>query len=83
MNKTNQPAKPAQNKTTPSPTVNAFLIGFLIGIVVFSVAVNSWGFLTLIPLFLIYKLTRKPQSLETESEASPSEDSKAAKDIDA
>lgn len=37
-------------------TFNAFLVGFLIGIVIYSVVVNSWGFFTLIPLFFIYKL---------------------------
>jgi hypothetical protein len=47
-------AKRLKNK----PIISAFLIGFLFGIVVFSVAVNSFGFLMLIPLFLIYKLTR-------------------------
>jgi hypothetical protein len=47
-------AKRLKNK----PIITAFLIGFLFGIVVFSVAVNSFGFLMLIPLFLIYKLTR-------------------------
>ncbi|HEY9113140.1 MAG TPA: hypothetical protein VIN10_00485, partial [Bacteroidales bacterium] len=36
--------------------INALLIGFLIGIVIYSIAVNSWGFFTLIPLFLAYKL---------------------------
>lgn len=35
---------------------NAILIGFFIGIVVWSVAKNAVGFLTLIPLFFIYKL---------------------------
>ena len=46
-------------KIKPSPIIDAFLIGFLIGIIIFSVAVNSWGFLTLIPLFLIYGLLKK------------------------
>lgn len=36
--------------------VNAALIGFLIGIVIWSVAQNTWGLLTLIPLYFIYKL---------------------------
>ncbi len=36
--------------------VNAFLIGFLIGIVIYSVAANTFGFLMLIPLYMIYKL---------------------------
>ena len=36
--------------------MNAFLIGFLMGVVFYSVAKNTWGFLTLIPLFFAYKL---------------------------
>ncbi|MFT3981883.1 MAG: hypothetical protein QM687_15560 [Ferruginibacter sp.] len=35
---------------------NAVLIGFLIGIVLYSVLQNSWGFLTLIPLYFAYRL---------------------------
>ena len=42
--------------------INAALIGFLIGIVVWSVAKNTWGFLTLIPLFFIYKLVNKSKN---------------------
>lgn len=36
--------------------MNAGLIGFLVGIVVYSFVKNTWGLLTLIPLFLAYKL---------------------------
>nr|WP_199157462.1 hypothetical protein [Pedobacter sp. ASV2] len=36
--------------------INAILIGFLIGIVFFSVMNKTIGFLTIIPLFLVYKL---------------------------
>jgi len=43
-------------KMKSNSVLNAVLIGFLAGIIVYSVAKNSWGFLTLIPLFLIYKL---------------------------
>ncbi len=39
--------------------INAVLIGFLIGIVFYSIAKNSLGFFTLIPLFLAYKLINK------------------------
>jgi hypothetical protein len=46
-------------KIKPSPLVDAFFIGFLIGIVIFSVVANSWGFLTLIPLFMVYGLLKK------------------------
>lgn len=34
----------------------ALLIGFLIGIVLYSVVKNSLGFFTLIPLYFVYKL---------------------------
>ena len=49
--------------------MNALLIGFLIGIVVYSFIKNSLGFLTLIPLFLAYKLINnsKHSSKELES----------------
>lgn len=40
----------------------ALLIGFLIGIVIWSVAKNTWGFFTLIPLFFIYKLVNNSKS---------------------
>lgn len=48
-------------KIKPSPTIDAFFIGFLIGIIIFSVAVSTWGFLTLIPLYLIYLLLKKSE----------------------
>jgi hypothetical protein len=35
---------------------NALFIGFLAGIIIYSIAVNRIGWFTLIPLFLIYKL---------------------------
>lgn len=35
--------------------LSAFAIGFMVGIIVFSVVVNSIGLVTLIPLFFIYK----------------------------
>lgn len=43
-------------KRKSAAITNAILIGFLIGVVFFSVLKNSLGFLTLIPLFFIYKL---------------------------
>lgn len=49
------------NKRKSNSIINATLIGFLVGIVVYSVAKNSWGLFTLIPLFLIYKLVNKPK----------------------
>ncbi len=45
----------------PSPLIDAFFIGFLIGIVIYSFVVSSWGFLTLIPLFMVYLFLKKPK----------------------
>lgn len=41
---------------------NALLIGFLIGIIVYSIVKNSWGMLTLIPLYFIYKMINDPRN---------------------
>ena len=41
---------------------NAFLIGFLIGIVVFSLVKSTFGFLMLIPLYLVYKMVNDPKN---------------------
>ncbi len=41
---------------------NAVLIGFLFGIIIYSVFMNTWGFLTIIPLYLIYKLVNDPRN---------------------
>lgn len=42
---------------------NALLIGFLAGIIIYSFAKNTWGFLTLIPLFLIHKFVNDPKNI--------------------
>lgn len=54
-------------KLKRTAVLNAGLIGFLIGIIAYSVVKNSWGLVTLIPLFLIYKLvnTTENQALKT------------------
>jgi len=49
-------------KIRPSPKVDAFFIGFLVGIIVFSIAVSTWGLVTVIPLFLIYLLLKKSKT---------------------
>ena len=41
---------------------NALLIGFLAGIIVYSVVKNGWGMLTLIPLYFIYKMINDPKN---------------------
>jgi hypothetical protein len=48
----------------PSPIIDAFFIGFLIGIIIYGVAANAWGFTILIPLFLIYRFLKKPKQYE-------------------
>ncbi len=45
-------------KTKLSPIANALFIGFMAGIIIYSVAKSTWGFFTLIPLFFIYKLIK-------------------------
>jgi hypothetical protein len=45
----------------PSPMIDAGFIGFLVGIIIFSVAANTWGLVTLIPLFLIYLFWKKSE----------------------
>ena len=51
--------KPKSNTAT-----NALLIGFLIGILLYSILVNSIGFFSLIPLFFIFKLVNKSKNDE-------------------
>jgi ABC-type phosphate transport system permease subunit len=41
---------------------NALLIGFCAGIIAFSLIKNSWGMLTLIPLYFIYKMINDPKN---------------------
>ena len=48
--------------------IHAVLIGFLIGIIIYSIAVNSVGLFTLIPLYLIYRLIKKPKKEKTTNE---------------
>ena len=41
---------------------NALIIGFLLGIIFYSIVKNSWGLLTLIPLYFIYKMINDPKN---------------------
>jgi len=43
-------------KMKSASITSAILIGFMIGIVIYSVAKNTVGLLTLIPLFIAYKI---------------------------
>lgn len=55
----------AAKNNKPSPIIDAFFIGFLVGIIIYSAAANTWGLVTLIPLMLIYALLKKPKQYET------------------
>ncbi len=50
-------------------TINATLIGVLIGILIYSIAVNNFGFFTLILLFGIYKLVNNSEYNKEEIES--------------
>ena len=56
-------------KMKTAAIIDAALIGFLAGVVVYSVVKHSLGFLTLIPLYLVYKLVDKPKYKSKEVEA--------------
>ena len=43
-------------KMKSTSIINATLIGFMIGIIIYSIMKNSVGFFTLIPLFFVFKL---------------------------
>ena len=49
----------SENK--PSPLIDAFFIGFLIGILVYGFATGGMGLIALIPLYLIYIFLKKPK----------------------
>lgn len=54
-------------KMKSNSIINAVLIGFMIGIVVFSIVKNSLGLFTLIPLFFVYRLlnnSKRDKALE-------------------
>ena len=55
---TDQEVLKMPKKIKSSSVINALCIGFLIGIVIFSVANNSLGFLTFIPLYIAYLLIK-------------------------
>ena len=56
-------------KMKSNAILNAVLIGFFIGIVIYSIFKNSWGMVTLIPLYFAYKLFNKPKAEEEELKA--------------
>jgi hypothetical protein len=61
-NLTDQELIEKANKMKSTSIINALLVGFMIGIVVWSVAKNTVGLLTLIPLIFIYKLVNNSKN---------------------
>ena len=56
--------KAEAKKIKPSPFIDAFFIGLLVGIIIYSVVANTWGLVTIIPLVLIYVLLKKSKRFE-------------------
>lgn len=52
---TNQELLDQADKMKSNSISNAVFIGILIGIIIYSIVKNSFGFFTLIPLFFVYK----------------------------
>ena len=52
--------KEAKKRKTAA-IIDAFIVGFLIGIIAFSIVTKSLSLLTLIPVYLIYKFVNKPK----------------------
>ncbi len=55
---TNEELLQEAKKTKSASIINAVLIGVMIGVVIYSVAKNTWGLFTLVPLFFAYKLVK-------------------------
>lgn len=41
---------------------NAFIIGILLGIVIYSLVKSTFGFLMIIPLYFVYKMINDPKN---------------------
>ncbi len=55
-------------KMKSTAITNAVLIGFLIGIIIYSVVVNNFGFFTLILLFVVYNMVNNSKFKKDEIE---------------
>jgi riboflavin transporter FmnP len=49
-------------KMKSTTIINALLIGFMIGVIIYSVVKNTLGFFTLIPLYFVYKLANNAKN---------------------
>lgn len=51
-------------KMKSTSITNALLIGFMVGIIIYSIMVNTIGFLTLIPLYFVFKIFNNSKKYE-------------------
>ena len=58
---TNQELLEEVKKMKSIALMNAFLIGLVIGVIIYGFVKNNWGFFILIPLFIIFKMLSNPQ----------------------
>ena len=65
---TNEELLNEAKKLKSTAMINATLVGVLIGILIYSVAVNNIGFLTLILLYALYKLVNNSNHDKAEIE---------------
>ena len=56
-----QPELENAKKARSTKIMNAFLIGFAIGVLIYGVAKNNIGFFALVPLFIAYKFFNRPK----------------------
>ncbi len=59
---TDDELKTEAKKLKSRTVLNAFIIGFMIGIIIWSILKSTLGLLTLIPLFFIYKLANSSKN---------------------
>ncbi len=59
---TDQELIPESKKMKSFSITNALFIGFLIGVIFFSIIKSTWGMLTLIPLYFIYRMINDPKN---------------------
>jgi len=59
------------NRILSSPITHALVIGFMIGIAIYSAAAGSWGVGLLIPLYFVYRMTRKKSKSQDPLDSTP------------
>jgi uncharacterized ion transporter superfamily protein YfcC len=63
-NLSNEELKEKAKELKSGSTLSAFIIGFMVGVVIYGVASNAWGFFALIPLYFIYRMVKSDKKNE-------------------